>query len=264
LALDLAESVLMAVVQEAPEDDEAFDAPRPVLPEESEGELLVVSVDGKGVPMIQAEAVKRKATWGIGEQRQRKKEALVGVSDTVEATPRAPEALAELLVDPEAARARRQRADTRDEAPTAQQVRRLASLVRTPPAVMALIKADAERRDPQHRQPWVVRRAGALGLGRQAPQRFTPWKRVSCGLAIIPVVSSLWTAAKALFREASQAGKRGVQQTLTARRRGRVGDVIGGLRPSLPQRTLRKAVREALTHVITCFHHHQRWMPAAA
>ena len=57
--------------------------------------------------MIKAEAVKLKATWGTGEKRQQTKEALVGVSDTVDATPRSPEALAELLVEPEAARARR-------------------------------------------------------------------------------------------------------------------------------------------------------------
>ena len=63
----------------------------------------MVSFDGKGVPMIKAEAVKLKAKLGTGEKRQQKKEALVGVSYTVDAKPRSPEALAELLVEPEAA-----------------------------------------------------------------------------------------------------------------------------------------------------------------
>ena len=67
----------------------------------------MVSFDGKGVPMIKAEAVKLKAKLGTGEKRQKKKEALVGVSYTVDPKPRSPEALAELLVEPEAARARR-------------------------------------------------------------------------------------------------------------------------------------------------------------
>jgi hypothetical protein len=260
LARDLAASVLMEVVQEAPEDDAAFYAQRPVPPEDTAGELLVVSVDGQGVPLIKAEAVKLKAKWGTGEQRQRPQEARVGVRDTVDAQPRAPEALAELLVDPEAARARRQREDTRDEAPRAQQVRRLASLVRTKPAVMARIQADAERRDPQHRQPMVVLREGALGLGRLAPTRFRPWKRVTCVRDLIPVVSDRWPAATAVFREASKAGTRGVRQQLTARLRGRVGDVIGGLRPILTKRRRRTSVREALTNVITCFPTHRRWM----
>jgi hypothetical protein len=151
LDLDVAESVWMEVAPEAPADDEGFSAQRPVPPEESAGEFLVVSVDGKGVPMIKEEAVKLNAKLGPGEKRQQKKAALVGVSYTVAPKPRAPQALAELLVDPEAARARRQREGTRDQAPRAQQVRRVASLVRPKPEVMECIKADAERRAPQHR-----------------------------------------------------------------------------------------------------------------
>jgi hypothetical protein len=98
--------------------------------------------------MIKAEAVKLKDILGPGEKRQWKKEALVGVCYTLDAKPRAPEALAELLVDREAARARQHRAATTDEGPRAKQVRRVASLVRTKQVVMELIEADAEHRDP--------------------------------------------------------------------------------------------------------------------
>jgi hypothetical protein len=223
--------------------------------------LLVVSVDGTGVPRIKAEAAKRKAQVGTGAQRPRQQAALVGVSSTVEAKPRSPEALAELLVDPEAARTPRPREDTRDEAPRAQQVRRVASLGRTQPAVMELIKADAERRDPQHRNPWVVRLEGALGLGRRATKRFKPWQRVTCVLDSRQVVSDLWTAANALFRAASKAGKPGGQQQLTALLRGKGGDVIGGLRQILTKRPRRKSVRQTLANVITCFHNHRRGRP---
>jgi hypothetical protein len=258
--LDVAESVLMEVAQEAPENYEDFYAQRPVPPEETEGALLVVSFDGKGVPMIKEEAVKLKAKLGSGEKRQQKKEALVGVSYTVDPKPRAPEALAELLVEPEAARARRQREDTRDEAPKAQQVRRVASLVRPKQAVMELIKADAERRDPQHRQPLVILLDGALCLWRLAPQLFKPWKRVTCVLDIMHVVGYLWAAANALFGEASKAGKHWVQWKLTEILRGRVGYVIGGLRQILTKQRLRKSVRQTLAKVITFLHNHRHWM----
>jgi hypothetical protein len=192
----------------------------------------VVSFDGKGVPMLKEEAAKLKAKLGTGEKRQ-KKEALVGVSYTVDPKPRAPEALAEFLVDPEAARRRRRRDHVTDKAPRAQQVRRVASLGRTKPQVMALIKADAERRDPQHRKPLVILLYGALGLWRLAPPLFKPWKRVTCVLDILHVVGYLWSAANALFGEQSKAGKRWVQQKLTAILHGRVGYVIGGLRQIL-------------------------------
>ncbi len=258
--LEVAESVLMAVAKEAPADYEDFYAQRPMPQEVSEGELLVVSVDGKGVPMIKAEAIKLKAKLGTGEKRQKKKEALVGVSYTVDAKPRSPEALAELLVEPEAARTRQQREGATDDAPRAQQVRRLASLVRTKQAVMALIKADAERRDPQHRQPLVVLLDGALGLWYLATKLFKAWKRVTCVLDIMHVVGYLWSAANALCGEASKAGKHWVQQKLTAILRGRVGDVIGGLRHILTKQQLRQSVRETLAKVITFFHNHRRWM----
>jgi hypothetical protein len=259
--LEVAESVLLEVAKEAPQDYEACYAPRPVPREETEGAFLVVSFDGKGVPMIKAEAVKLKAKWGTGEKRQKKKEALVGVSDTVDAKPRAPDALAELLVDPEAARARWQREGIVDDAPRAQQVRRLASLMRTKQAVMECIKADAARRDPQHRTPLVVLLDGALGLWNLAPKLFKEWRRVTCVLDIMHVVGYLWSAANALFGEQSTAGKHWVQQKLTEILRGRVGYVIGGLRQILTKRQLRKSVRETLRKVITVFHNHQRWMP---
>jgi len=205
--LEVAESVLMEVAKEAPQDYQDFYAQRPLSPEDTAGALLVVSFDGKGVPMIKEDAAKLKAKLGTGEKRQKKKEALVGVSDTVDPKPRSPEALAELLVDPEAARARRQRQGEQDEAPRAQQVRRVASLVRTKQAVMELIKADAERRDPQHRQPLVVLLDGALGLWSLVTKLCKEWKRVPFVLDIMHVVGYLWSAANALFGEASQAGK---------------------------------------------------------
>jgi hypothetical protein len=258
--LDIAESVLMEVAKEAPQDYEVFYAQRPLSAEDTEGALLVVSFDGKGVPMIKEEAAKLKAKLGTGEKRQKKKEALVGVSYTVDPKPRAPEALAELLIDPEAARARRQRADMTDDTPRAQQVRRLASLVRTKQAVMELIKADAEHRDPQHRKPLVVLLDGALGLWRLATKLFKPWKRVTFVLDIMHVVGYLWSAANALFAEGSKAGKRWVQEKLTEILRGRVGYVIGGLRQILTKQRLRKSGRETLAKVITFFHNHRRWM----
>jgi hypothetical protein len=258
--LEIAESVLMEVAKEAPEDDEGFYTQRLVPPAETEGEFLVVSCDGKGGPMIKEEASKLTAKLGPGEKRQRKKEALVGVSYTVEAKPRAPEALAELLVDPEAARARQRREGTRAKAPRAREVRRVASLGRSKQAVMELIKADAERRDPQHHKPVVILLDGALCLWSLAPQLFKPWTRVTCVLDIMPVVGYLWAAANALFGEASKAGKPWVQQKLTEILRGRVGYVIGGLRQILTKQRRRKSVRQTLAKVITFLHNHRRWM----
>lgn len=148
-----------------------------------------------------------------------------------------------------------------DDAPRAQPGRRLARLGRTKPAVMARIKADAERRDPQPRPLGGVLLEGALGLGTWATTRCTAWKPVTLVRDLMPVVGSRWTAAHALVREASQEGTRGGQQPLTALLRGRGGYVIGGRRPILTTRPLRQSGRATRQNVITCVDHQRRWRP---
>ena len=258
----VAERVVRAGAQAAPADSEAVSAQQPLPPEDTAGALLVVRVDGQGVPLSTAAATTLTAQWSTGEQRQTQKAALVGVNSTGEPKPRSPEARAERLVEPEAARARRQRAGVTDEAPRAQQGRRLASLVRTQPAVRERSKAEAARRDPQHRHPLGGVRDGARGRWRLATTRFKSWQRVTCVLDIMPVVGSLWRAATALCGAGAKAGTRGVQAKLAALLRGRGGAVTGGRRPILTKRRRRRSGRETLATVITFFHTHRRWMPS--
>jgi hypothetical protein len=156
--LEVAQSVLIDVAKEAHKDYEAFYTQQAAPSQESEGEIMVVSVDGKGVPMIKAETAKLQAKLGKGEKRQKKKEALVGVSYTVDRKERSAEELAELVVDPEAARERRKREGKKDDSPKAQNVRRLASLARTKHEVLESIMHDVRRRDPQRRRPLAVGR----------------------------------------------------------------------------------------------------------
>jgi hypothetical protein len=125
---------------------------------------------------------------------------------------------------------------------------------------MECIKADAERRDPQHRKPLVVLLDGALGLWNLATKLFKAWRRVTFVLDIMHVVGYLWSAANALLGEGAPQGNRWVRSKLTEILRGRVGYVIGGLRQILTKPRLRTSVRETLANVITFFHHHRRWM----
>ena len=264
VALEVAERVRMAVAKEAPADDDGFSAQRPMPPAALAGARLVVRGEGQGVPRRQAAAVQLTAKVGPGETRPPKQAALVGVSDTVEAQPRSPAALAARLVDPDAARARRPREDTRDAAPSAQPRRRLARLGRTKQAVLEGRNADAARRDPQPRTPVVVRLDGALGWWHLATPRFNAWRRRTCVLDIRPVVGSLWSAANAWCGDGAQEGTRGVQAKLADMWRGRVGEVIGGRRQLLTQRQRRQAGRETLANVSTCVQNHRRWRPYEA
>lgn len=257
--LQVAESVVLKVALEAQDDYDAFYEAKPPPPI-SEDQILAVGFDGKGVPMIKEEAVKLKAKLGSGEKRQRKKEALVGVCYTVDPKARPAEDLAEYLVEPERARERWKSDGVDGEQPRAENVRRMASLVNSKEEVMECIKADAERRDPDHKLHLVVLLDGALKLWSLVRSRFRAWKRVTYVLDIIHVVGYLWLAANALYAPESKAGRAWVQAKLTELLRGRVGRVIGALKLILAKRRLSKSKREALGDVIRYFTNHRRWM----
>lgn len=78
--LDVKASRLEVVNQESVDEyDQCYH--RKDLPDaESEGAIHVLSCDGQGVPVIKREAAKLQARLGQGEKRQKKTEAMVGVS----------------------------------------------------------------------------------------------------------------------------------------------------------------------------------------
>ena len=183
----------------------------------------------------------------------------MGVCYTVDRKARTAEELAERLADPEAARERRQRAGAKDDAPKAQNVRRLASLTQPKREVLESLKQEAARRDPVRQRRLAVLLDGALGLWSLVGKCFQDWEKVTFVLDIIHVVGYLWTAANALFREGSAEGKQWVQAKLPQILRGRVGAVIGGLKQTLTKRKLKPTQQEALRDVIRFLHNHRRW-----
>jgi hypothetical protein len=108
LRLDVKASRLEVVNQESVDEYDQFYHRKDLPDAESEGELQVLSFDGKGVPVIKREAAKLQARLGKGEKRQKKKEAMVGVSYTIDRHVHTPEEVAENLVYPERAKKRRE------------------------------------------------------------------------------------------------------------------------------------------------------------
>jgi len=134
----------------------------------SEGEIQVVQFDGKGVPVIKKEAAKLKSRQGKGEKRQKKKEAMVGVSYTVDKNERTPEEVAENLIYPERSKKKKEENKKKGgevpKTPKAQGIRRLASLERSKEEVVQDIVTDGKKRNLENRRPWVVVMDGALSL----------------------------------------------------------------------------------------------------
>ncbi len=256
--LDISASRFEVISQDTHTSYDEFYETKPIPAAESEGEIQALSFDGKGVPMIKREAVKLKARLGKGEKRQKKKEALVGVSYSVDKKVRTAQEVAGNLIYPQEKSEQKQN-KAEPVKVKAQNVRRLASLKRSKQEVMAEIVQDACARDPEHKRPWVVLMDGALGLWALISKVLGAIEYVGI-LDIIHVIEYLWLAGNTLYGENNAKTTTWVYGRLLAILQGRVGAVIGGLKQSIAKRKLTKRKIDSLNVVIRYFENHRDWM----
>jgi hypothetical protein len=228
---------------------------------ESEGEINVIGFDGKGVPMIKSEAIKLKSRLGKGEKRQKKKEALVGVSYTIDRKIRTAKEVAENLVYPDKTE-ENGTIENDNEKKTgirAKNIRRLASLKRSKKEVMKEIINNARNRDPEKKRPLVVVMDGALHLWTLISTLLCVIEYVGI-LDIIHVLEYLWDVANLRYGEKNPKGKKWVYDSLLCILKGGIEGVIVNLKQMLDKTKLSKAKREKIIKVINYFENHLPWM----
>ena len=259
LGLEVSQSRVEVVNRESSLHYDGFYENKELPDPKTEGEVQALSGDGKGVPVIKEEGAKIQARLGKGEKLQKTKEAMVGVSYTVDRNIRTAEEVATNLVYPEQAKEK----PKKPEKPQvrARNIRRMASLERPKEEVMQEIINDAKRRDPERKRPWVVVMDGALALWYLVAKLLPDVEWVGV-LDIIHVVEYLWDVGNALHGEKSPKGKKWVYDHLLAILEGRVGRVIGGMKQILKKRenSLKKGQKDALKAAIRYFENHRQWM----
>ena len=263
LSLGVSSSRFEVVNRDSATSYDKFYENKEVPSPESEGSIRVIGFDGKGVPVIKSEAAKIQARLGKGEKRQKTKEAIVGVSYTIDAKERTAGEVAQNLVYPEKAGEKREAAKKQGvKFPQirAQNPRRIASLERSKQEVMEEIVTDAKKRDPNNQRPVVAVMDGALCLWNTLSSLLTGVQWVGI-LDIIHVAEYLWKVGNALYGENSKEGKKWVYDHLMAILQGRVGRVIGGLSQILTKRKgLKDSQTKALQDAISYFKNHREWM----
>lgn len=211
LGLSLSKRALETGVQEDAAEVEAFYAQKAAPPPESEGSLLVVQADGKGVPMRRAEATAPPARRGKGEKRTQKKEAVVTTVYTIAPYPRTPqEVVAALLHEPggEAAAPPTPPAPSPRPAPVGKEVR--ATLAGKAVAFDRLARR-AARREGAHLQQRVALTDGAEPLQEQCGAKLPKFTLV---LDVIHASEYLWDAANAVLGETHPERTRWVGERL--------------------------------------------------
>ena len=244
------------LAERAAQDFEAF-YEQPIASDsaktKSVGGVLVISVDGKGVPMLrrdlraQTQVAAAKATPHLkhraskGEKPHRKRMATVAAVYTIEPWVRLPEQIMNELhpVDtPTAKPAPRPRPENK---------RVWASLKHTPQEVIAQTLSEAQQRDPAHTKHWT-----ALVDGNQTQIQALQAEAAKRGIALtiildlIHVLEYLWKAAWVLFDEANPDVEVWINDHLDALLRGRSSLLAAGLRRSATRRGLSAQQREPM------------------
>lgn len=219
----------------------------------TEGPLLVVTADCKGVPLVRKALPPDEASdtplpalahprRGKGEKANKKKMAAVGAVYTIAPFVRTAEDVIEEVMRKEA-RARR---------PRPQNKRVRAELLVGKVALFVWLADEVIRRNPQGSKPVIF-----LSDGEQALQdrqgEYLPEDAI-CILDLFHVLERLWKVAWCFFEEKTQkrAAHQWVEERLKRLLEGKVDTVIRGMRYQATQRGLkgqkRKTVRDAAAY----------------
>jgi hypothetical protein len=224
----------------------AFRAAQPAPDPKAEGELLVVTEDNKGVPMVRpADALPAGAHRKKGEKANKKQMACLGCVYTVDPNVRTPaELLATLFRD--ADRPQRQ-------PPKAQQKRYWAELSRViageavcgQDLVFQHLRAEiAQRRRPG--QVLVNLCDGQRSLETDRAEYLPADARTVDILDLMHVAPRLWAVAHLFHAEGSDAAERFVRERLLRVLHGELAGVLKGLRRMGTQQKLAGAKRKRL------------------
>lgn len=241
------------IVLRGGQDFDAFYKQREVQTEAQAptGQILVMSVDGKGVPMRKADL--REPTRQAAEARQphlkhrrskgekpgSKRMSTVAAVYNVEPFVRTAEQITGELSPSEKS--------LPVERPRPEQKRVWASLQHPPEKVIGDAFEEATRRDPQHQKKWCALVDGnplQLGLLECAAEEYKV--DLSIVLDVIHVTQYLWKAAWALHAERDPAAEQWVDARLLEILRGNSSLVAAGIRRSATWRGLTAKERQPL------------------
>ncbi|MCU0294283.1 MAG: ISKra4 family transposase, partial [Thermoanaerobaculaceae bacterium] len=247
---ELAKRQVEQLVRRAAQDFDAFYELR-APPAGSGGEVLVISVDGKGVVMRRSDLreATRKAAEARpprfshrltkGEKRNAKRMATVATVYTIAANVREPTDIVRALAP------RHER--VLSERPRPESKRVWASLEKEAEEVIAEAFVEAERRDPHHERRWV---AVVDGNGHQLRvlRRIAKRHKVDLTMVLdfIHVSQYVWKASLGFFGEKEAGREDWVEERLLRILSGGSSQVAAGIRRSATRRRLSKSRRKAV------------------
>ena len=233
-----------SLAERAATDVDAFYSERSA-PECAPGDIVVLSVDGKGIVMrpealrgatkkaAESASPKLNGRLSRGEKRGRKRMAEIGAVYDVAPVPRnATDIMASKV-------------DEKVKGPEANHKWLTASVVEDTAPVIGDVFDEAERRDPEHLRPWVALVDGNKHqidcIEAQALRRKID---VTIIIDLIHVLEYLWTAAWCFFDEGDQRAEAWVRTRALAILDGGARDVAAGIRRRATSEGLKASARK--------------------
>jgi len=205
---------------------------RPTRTPADDGDVLVLSADGKGIVMrsdalrpatakAAAKATgKLKTRLSKGEKRNRKRMAEVGAVYDVTPVVRNPTDI--IGSDPHAGK---------PPAPTAKNKWLTASVVDDAATVISQIFGEAQRRDPDHQRTWIAMVDGAKHqIDRIETEAKARQVEVHIGCDFVHVLEYIWSSAWSFFAEGDPAAEEWVAEKALAVLRGQASTVAAAIR----------------------------------
>lgn len=232
---------------------ESYRQSKPTPPAQEEGKILVVSADGKGIPMRRESGESpilshRKK----GQKKNKKRMATVGTVYTVDPNLRTPEQVVESLFrDP-----KREKPIFQDERPQPQHKQLWASLthakdgkeINSADVVFGWMAEQDDARNPVGQKPLVAIMDGQKSLWEMR-RKYLPGDDVVEILDLLHVTPRLWMAAHLFHAEGSDEATAFVKERVLRILQGDVGYVIGGLRQMGTKAELKGAKKKTLKRI---------------
>lgn len=226
-------------------------------PADEEGELLVVTADGKGVPMRRPleERVRTSPRRGKGEKANKKQMAYVGAVYSIDRYRRTADDVLDEL----------QRRERRQDRPVPQHKRVWAEMTRVLEGASCSGRErlfiellwEGHQRDPDRHKTLVCLMDGEAGLWSLQAE----WLPRAVGvLDIFHVLERLWLVAHCLHPEKSQAAEAYVSHHLRMLLDGKVGYVLGNFRRLLTAGQVSGSKRNTIRAVITYYENNRAHM----
>ena len=200
------------------------------------GDLLIGAIDCKGIPMVKPTPARRVVRRKKGEKPNKKKMATVAAVFASAPRRRTPDSVVASLFceTPPNRRARKRPKDKRV----------WASLLAGKDTVIADVRAEMTRRDPDRTHTWVIVTDGERALQRRVTATFTD---VTLVLDFLHVMEKLWKVGNALHPEGSPEAIAFVRERARRILNGQVSQVVKGFRSTVTKRGLKGEKAKTIT-----------------